>query len=58
MFDIRLRHRVQHAERAGDVVVVIRQRLGNRFTDRFECGEMNHGFDALGAHHLRQGGGV
>jgi hypothetical protein len=41
-------------DRAADIAIVIAQRLGNRFTDRFQTGEVNDGGNWPIAENTRQ----
>ena len=45
MIDAVARHGEQERNRAADVVVVVRERNGGRFADRFQAGEMHHRFN-------------
>ena len=41
-------HHFKELKRTVDIVVIIVQRFGNRFTHRFESGEMDHALDRVG----------
>ena len=50
-----LRHRLQQGDRAADVVLVVRERLLDRFADRFPRREVHDGLHLLRAQEIGDG---